>query len=128
MGALDSDRDRLAAGPNQLYPTLCGPDDRFATDIEQCTKMGIVIDFDGTLSYLARFAKKNPSFYDTFYKFFTKIQDSRIGPFASRDEKSVGATEQHAGCQHCHHLRERNGRFEEKSKSQHITYAKNPKL
>ena len=54
MGALDSDRDRLAAGPNQLYPTLCGPDERFATDIEQCTKMGIVIDFDGTLSYLAR--------------------------------------------------------------------------
>ena len=56
MGSLDSDRDRLAAGPNQLYPTLCGPDERFATDIEQCTKMGIVIDFDGTLSYLARFA------------------------------------------------------------------------
>ena len=54
MGAFDSYRDRLAAGPNQLYPTLCGPDERFATYIEQCTKMGIVIDFDGTLSYLAR--------------------------------------------------------------------------
>ena len=56
MGGLDREIDSLHSPGGSSG--LCGPDERFAHDIEQCTKMGIVIDFDGTLSYLARSASK----------------------------------------------------------------------